>query len=109
VQQRQIDDATGANVPLHCQATVPEHVVSRSFAEETVVLNLKTGQYHGLDTVGGRLFELLQRSRTIGAAASQLATEYGRPVDEVEPDVLEFCRELEQRGLIVLSLNGDGS
>jgi hypothetical protein len=109
VREPQASEPIQADVLRDRHVTVPDHVVSRSFAEETVVLNLETGQYHGLDTIGGRLFELLQRSRSIGAAASQLATEYGRPLDEVEPDVLEFCRELELRGLVVLSRNGDQS
>jgi hypothetical protein len=87
---------------------VPDHVVYRSFAHETVILNLRTGRYHGVNTTGGRMLDLLASQRTVRSAAAVLAEEYGRPRDEVERDVLEFCADLAQRGLIELRL-GDAA
>jgi hypothetical protein len=91
---------------LASKASIPEHVVFRAFAQETVVLNLLTGKYHGLDPVGGRLIELLPRAATLRSAALQIAEEYDRPVEEVEADVVEFCRDLQERGLVDFSANG---
>ena len=91
---------------LASKGSIPEHVVFRAFAQETVVLNLLTGKYHGLDPVGGRLIELLPRAATLRAAALQIAEEYDRPVEEVEADVVEFCRDLQERGLVDFSANG---
>jgi hypothetical protein len=87
---------------LASRATVPEHVVFRAFAQETVVLNLETGKYHGLDPIGGRLLEILPRRGSVADAADEIALEYSRPVDEVRADVVEFCLELSARGLITL-------
>jgi hypothetical protein len=84
---------------------VPDHVVYRSFAHETVILNLRTGRYHGVNTTGGRMLDLLTSQRTVGSAATALAEEYARPRDEVERDVLEFCADLARRGLIELRLD----
>jgi coenzyme PQQ synthesis protein D (PqqD) len=83
---------------------VPEHVVYRAFAKETVVLNLQTGKYHGLNPVGGRMLDVLERLPTAEAVA-QLADEYALPVDEIERDVCEFCAGLLERGLIELDAN----
>jgi Coenzyme PQQ synthesis protein D (PqqD) len=91
---------------LASKGSIPEHVVFRAFAQETVVLNLLTGKYHGLDPVGGRLIELLPRAATLRAAALQIAEEYNRPVEEVEADVVEFCRDLQERGLVDFGANG---
>ena len=33
---------------MQSRLRVPEHVVYRSFGEETVVVNLRSGKYHGL-------------------------------------------------------------
>ena len=99
--------SSGDETLLASRASIPDHVVFRAFAHETVVLNLETGKYHGLDPVGGRLLELLARAETLRDAAAQIAAEYGKPADEVEADVLEFCRELRERGLV--HLNGDAS
>ena len=45
-------------LPLDAHASVPQHVVYRRFAAETVVLNLETGTYHGLNATGARMLEL---------------------------------------------------
>ena len=87
---------------LNERAGVPEHVVYRAFVKETVVLNLQTGKYHGLNATGGRMLEVLERATTVADAAQRLANEYGRPVDEIESDLCDFCRDLMERGLIEL-------
>ena len=91
---------------LGAHVRVPEHVVYRNFVRETVVLNLTTGRYHGIDPSGGRMLDLLERDATLGAAAQALAEQYQRPLAEVERDVCAFCEELRERGLIEVTLNG---
>ena len=88
-------------------ALVPEHVVYRDFVTETVVLNLETGHYHGVNRTGGAILAALERAETIGAAARALAEEYGRALAEVERDVCAFCADLLERGLIRLRGDGD--
>lgn len=88
---------------LSSSARTPEHVVYRTFVYETVVLNLQTGKYHGLNRTGGRMLDLLEREPTVRDAAAKIASEFGRPVTEVEADLCEFCSDLASRGLIVLA------
>jgi hypothetical protein len=90
----------GAHVRVH------EHVVYRNFVHETVVLDLSTGEYYGIDPTGGRILDLLARDATLGAAAQALAEQCGRPLAEVEHDVCAVCEELRERGLIEVTLNG---
>lgn len=91
---------------LAAKARLPQHVVYRAFVYETVVLNLRTGRYHGLNQTGGRMLEVLERSPSVREAARLLAVELARPVDEIECDVCEFCLDLLERDLIVLSVAG---
>jgi hypothetical protein len=88
---------------LRSAARIPENVVYRTFVYETVVLNLQTGKYHGLNKTAGRMLELLEREPTVSDAATKIATEFGRPLPEVEADLCEFCSDLVSRGLIVLT------
>jgi hypothetical protein len=83
--------------------TVPDHVAHRAFEGETVVLNLDSGQYHGLNPTAARMFELLAEHGRIEAAASAAASEYGRPQDEVVADLVRLCEQLAERGLIVVT------
>lgn len=84
------------------RAVVPAHVVYRAFPRETVVLNLATGLYHGLNPVAGDMLAALERSPTVLAAAKQLAGEYAEDVERVMSDLVELCDGLAQRGLIEL-------
>jgi hypothetical protein len=79
---------------------VPDHVVFRSFVSETVLLNLKTGLYHGVNPIGGRMLEALERASDVRTAAAALAEEFGVPQPQVEQDIAEFCLGLLERELI---------
>jgi hypothetical protein len=89
---------------LRARAAIPDHVVHRAFPTETVVLNLQTGRYHGLNPVAGRMLEELERQETVEAAAAIIADEYGQPSEEVERDVCQLCIDLARRGLVVIDV-----
>ena len=88
---------------LDATARVPQHVVHRSFAHETVVLNLKTGRYHGLNPTAGRMLGELEKGERVGDIAARLAEVYERPLDEIERDLCELCLDLLARGLVQLT------
>jgi coenzyme PQQ synthesis protein D (PqqD) len=48
------------------------------------------------------MLELLERSATVGEAAQQLADEFGAPLEQIQADLCDFCRDLLERGLIEL-------
>jgi hypothetical protein len=81
---------------------VPGHVMYRGFPVETVVLNLQTGKYHGLNATAGRMLEALERALTVRDAATMVAAEYAQPQATVEQDMYELCNALLARGLIEL-------
>ncbi len=79
---------------------VPQHVVYRDFAAETVVLNLNTGLYHGLNPTAGRMLKVLDELGDVSATASRCSNEYRRPREEIAADLETLCRDLLARGLI---------
>ena len=84
-------------------ARLPAHVVFRTMATETVLLNIETGQYYAVDAVGGRFLETLTSAETVGDAASKLAAEYGQPGERIQEDLIVFLDALRQRGLVELA------
>ncbi len=96
------ENATEGASILDAHVRLPQHVVHRTFVYETVVLNLETGKYHGLNRSAGRMLDVLVKAKSVGEAAAELATEFSRPVDEIERDLSTFCLQLQERGLIVL-------
>jgi hypothetical protein len=93
---------------LGASVTLPKHVVHRAFATETVILNLRTGMYHGLNPTGARMLDALERNSTVSSAASELANVYGIGVHEIENDLCDLCSQLLERGLIDLHDGGEG-
>lgn len=93
---------------LDSRARLPQHVVHRSFVAETVVLNLRTGKYHGLNPTAGRMLEALEAAATVKAAVPELASDYGIEEEQVERDLLALCRGLLERGLIDVNGAEDG-
>lgn len=86
---------------LEARARLPQHVVHRSFVAETVVLNLRTGKYHGLNPTAGRMLEALEHAPTVGDAIPVLAGEYGLEPERIKSDLLTLTRGLLERDLIV--------
>jgi hypothetical protein len=87
---------------LSAKGVLPPQVVYRTFPAETVVLNLDTGTYHGLNHTGGRMLEAVEGSPSLGDAAERLAGEYRQPLFDMQSDLREFCATLAERGLLVL-------
>ena len=83
---------------------MPDHVVYREFVQETVILNLETGTYHGLNPTGGKMLE------TLGAAGDRGGSgcDSGRPLPAAATRrsrtiSTEFCLDLHERGLVELT------
>ena len=91
--------STSATVPP-TKVTIPQHVVFRAFVEETVVLNLESGRYHGLNPTAGRMLELLGELGDLSTVADRIAEETGTPPARVVEDLHAFCSSLADRGLI---------
>ncbi len=82
------------------RVVVPAHVLVRHLDGETVLLNLDTEKYFGLDSTGTRMWELATRSSSIETAFAMLTEEF-----EVEPNVLrihlvELLTQLVENGLL---------
>jgi hypothetical protein len=93
-------NAPNAGQTAAAKVQLPDHVVFRRFAAETVVLNITTGKYHGLNPTAGRMLELLSGTGSVPEAAAEMAAEYGQPVEQIERDMNVFVDGLLERGLI---------
>lgn len=79
---------------------IPQHVVYRSFPSETVVLNLNTGKYHGLNATAGAMLDAMVKAPCVREAAAAVAGSYEQAQDVVEKDMCELCQLLLDRGLV---------
>lgn len=91
---------------LEARVRVPQHVVYRSFPSETVVLNLQTGKYHGLNPTAGRMLEMLEKAECVRDAAAVAAQSYEQPQANTEQDMCDLCKALLDRDLIEIDGSG---
>lgn len=88
------------------RAIIPHHVVHRTLASETVLLNIETGHYYGMDETGGRFFAVLRDAGSVESAVAVLTREFDAPPEQIRADMLRYCGELLQHGLIELQESG---
>lgn len=81
---------------------MPHRVVHRTLASETVLLNIETGHYYGMDASGGRFFEVMREAKSLTSAVEALVLEFDAPVEQIRQDMLRYCADLLEHGLIEL-------
>ena len=94
---------TAGTALLDSELRIPIHVVHRTFAHETVIIDLRSAQYHKMNATGGRMLNLLARGTSPREAARQLAGGFDGNDGKIESDICDFAADLLARGLIELS------
>jgi hypothetical protein len=77
-----------------------EGQVSCNVAEEAVVLDLESGVHCGLNSVAARVWNLIQRPRTVHEIQAAILDEYDVAPARCEHDLLALLRDLAARRLI---------
>ena len=80
---------------------VHRSVLSRELAGETVLLNLESGVYYGLDAVGTRAWNLLAEERTLADVCTIMLKEFEVTHDTLQQDLTTLVRELCEKQLLV--------
>ena len=83
------------------RVTVPDDVLISQLQEESVVLNLDSERYYGLDDVGTRFLSVLTTSDSIETAYEQLRSEYNVDPQVLRTDLLALVENLINQGLLI--------
>ena len=82
------------------RAVIPAHVLIRHLDGESVLLNLETEKYFGLDSTGTRMWELVTSSPNIEAAYGKLTHEFEVPPEILRTHLAELLGQLVENGLL---------
>jgi hypothetical protein len=80
-----------------------DDAVFRELEGESVLLNLETGMYYGLDAVGTRAWQLAAADGSLRAVRDALAEEYDAELGIIERDLLALAEALIGKGLWTLN------
>ncbi len=79
---------------------IPAQVMARQVGAETVILDLATGTYFGLDPVGARIWQLMSEGKTLAEVCDAMQTEFEVSREDIERDVIELTEKLKAQQLI---------
>lgn len=71
--------------------------------EEKVMMNLEKGRYYGLNSVGTRIWELMEEPIQVDQIIQTLLKEYDVEPAICEENVLSFITKLYQEGICTVS------
>ena len=82
------------------RAAPPAHVLVRFLDQESVLLNLETERYFGLDATGTRMWQLVTTSSNIDTAYRELLAEYNVEPELLRTHMTELLGQLVENGLL---------
>jgi hypothetical protein len=91
------------DVTLDSSIRVSDDVLFEDLHGEGVLLNLKTGVYLGLDPVGTRVWQLLEKRDLVSDILDTMLLEYDVDRQRCTEDLLALMSDLEKHGLVTLT------
>jgi hypothetical protein len=77
--------------------------ISCDLAGEAAILNFKSGSYYGLNAIGARVWDLVQKPISVAAIIRSVTDEYAVEADVFERDLAVLLKKMEAEGLITAS------
>ena len=84
------------------KVTISPEVLFREVSGEMVLLDMASENYFGLDTIGARIWGLLEFGVSVGEALDTLMQEYEVDRETLENDMTELLEKLVEAGLVKL-------
>ena len=89
------------------RVNIPDDVLISNLQDESVILNLESERYYGLDSVGTRILSVLTTSDSIEAAYNTLIEEYDVDHRVLREDLIVLIENLVEQGLVQISRRSD--
>ena len=77
-----------------------DNSVSCEIEEQTVLLNVEAGKYHGFNEVASRIWQLIESPVQVSDICNALTAEFEVSDEECKAEVLSFLDKLASAGLI---------
>lgn len=87
---------------LNQAITLSPDVISQEVSGETVLLDLESENYFGLDEVGTRIWQLIKETGDLQAVYDTLLEEYEVSGERLQQDLETLLTEISDLGLVTL-------
>jgi len=87
---------------LNSQVKIHKEVLFQELQGESVLLNLTTGVYFGLDSISTRIWQLMQQYEAVPRFMEIMLQEYDVTEEKLGADLLNLVGQMEMQGLLVI-------
>ncbi|MFW5656028.1 MAG: lasso peptide biosynthesis PqqD family chaperone [Bacteroidota bacterium] len=70
---------------------------------EVIMLSIENSEYYGMDAIGSRIWELMEKPIAVDVLVDSLIQEYDVEKAQCTTDVIEYLEELKKKNLIAVS------
>ncbi len=88
------------NISAESVVSQIEEIVASDIDDEKVMMSVEKGQYYGLDPIGSRVWELIEKPVKVSELIDALLPKYDVDRETCERDVLAFLEELHKDGIL---------
>ncbi len=78
-------------------------VIASEMEDELVMMSMENNAYYGLNSVGRKIWELLESEQTFKTLCDQLMDKYDVDIDTCQRDVVVLISKLEESGLVTVA------
>jgi hypothetical protein len=79
----------------------PGHVAADMDGEK-VLMSVENGRYYGMDPVGSRIWELVEKETTFDALCEAIFREYEGDREQIQSDLKKYLQNLSEEKLITI-------
>ena len=91
------------NISFADRVKVPDDILISTLQSESVILNLNSESYFGLDEVGTHILSVLSKSNSIQAAYDVLLDEYEVDAEVLRQDLASLIERLAEQGVVEIT------
>jgi AAA ATPase containing von Willebrand factor type A (vWA) domain len=81
-----------------------QNILAAAVKDETLMMDMKHGQYYGLDDIGTAIWDFLETPRSFAELVRFLTAEYNGTPEVIAADVRAFLADLSDHGIVTVSL-----
>ena len=82
---------------------ISSDILTQEVSGETVILDLNSESYFGLDEIGTRIWQLIQEQKDLKSVTATMLNEYDVEEKQLAEDIEDLLAKLDEAGLIKLN------
>lgn len=87
-------------VSIETRLVREEHLFTSDIDDEIVMADMQNDAYYGLDSIGSRIWQLLEEPRTLHEICQRLIEVYAVEESICQSEVVEFAQQLLDRKIV---------